>query len=144
MREDTLNLTLPKGSVERWTALQARRGKLDETIEIERASLKKALRSTIERALSEVGLTLDEVFSQDKGAVTRMKGKSLPNRRRQNGEVNSKASIKASRFVNPIKYRHPDDARKVWTGRGAQPRWMKDLLASGASLTSLAVSPAGE
>lgn len=135
MREDTLNLTLPKGSVERWTALQARRGKLDETIEIERASLKKALRSTIERALSEVGLTLDEVFSQDKDAVTRMKGKSIPNRRRQNS---------ASRFVNPIKYRHPDDARKVWTGRGAQPRWMKDLLASGASLTSLAASPDGE
>lgn len=135
MREDTLNLTLPKGSVERWTALQERRGKLDETIEIERASLKKALRSTIERALSEVGLTIDEVFSQDKDAVTRMKGKSIPNRRRQNS---------ASRFVNPIKYRHPDDARKEWTGRGVQPRWMTDLLNSGVSLASLAASPDGE
>ena len=31
----------------------------------------------------------------------------------------------------PIKYRHPDDASKVWTGRGVTPKWLQELLDSG-------------
>jgi len=31
----------------------------------------------------------------------------------------------------PIKYRHPKDPEKVWTGRGVTPKWMRDLLAAG-------------
>ncbi|MFA5983016.1 MAG: H-NS histone family protein [Methylococcaceae bacterium] len=28
----------------------------------------------------------------------------------------------------PIKYRHPDDPLKTWTGRGVMPVWLKTLL----------------
>ncbi|MBJ3763938.1 H-NS histone family protein [Maribius pontilimi] len=35
---------------------------------------------------------------------------------------------------SPPKYRNPDDPRKTWTGRGRQPAWIKDALASGKSL----------
>ncbi|MEA3413858.1 MAG: H-NS histone family protein [Pseudomonadota bacterium] len=39
----------------------------------------------------------------------------------------------------PPKYRNPKDASQTWTGRGKQPRWIRDSLASGKKLTDLAV-----
>ena len=30
-----------------------------------------------------------------------------------------------------IKYRHPDDPSKTWTGRGVAPKWMQELLSAG-------------
>jgi DNA-binding protein H-NS len=30
-----------------------------------------------------------------------------------------------------IKYRHPDDLSKTWTGRGVAPKWMQALLSAG-------------
>lgn len=32
------------------------------------------------------------------------------------------------------KYRNPDDASQVWSGRGRQPNWIKTYVASGKSL----------
>lgn len=34
----------------------------------------------------------------------------------------------------PVKYRHPDEPTYKWSGRGRQPAWMKELIASGKSL----------
>ncbi len=31
----------------------------------------------------------------------------------------------------PVKYRHPEDPEKTWTGRGVMPTWLKMLLDSG-------------
>jgi len=39
----------------------------------------------------------------------------------------------------PPKYRNPGDVSQTWTGRGKQPRWIRDALASGKKLTDLAV-----
>ncbi len=44
----------------------------------------------------------------------------------------------AKRAVAP-KYRNPDDATKTWTGRGKRPHWVRDALAKGAALDSLAI-----
>jgi DNA-binding protein H-NS len=30
-----------------------------------------------------------------------------------------------------VKYRHPDDRNKTWTGRGVAPKWMQELLNAG-------------
>ncbi len=30
-----------------------------------------------------------------------------------------------------VKYRHPHDPDKTWTGRGVMPRWMQDLINTG-------------
>lgn len=40
---------------------------------------------------------------------------------------------KASRAISkvPIKYRHPQDPEKTWTGRGMTPKWMQALLDEG-------------
>ena len=31
----------------------------------------------------------------------------------------------------PVKYRHPEDPEKTWTGRGVMPTWLQVLLDSG-------------
>lgn len=42
-------------------------------------------------------------------------------------------SKKTQRAVSkvPIKYRHPQDTEKTWTGRGMTPKWMQALLDKG-------------
>ena len=37
-----------------------------------------------------------------------------------------------------VKYRHPQDGSLEWTGRGRQPRWVGDFLASGGTIEQLA------
>lgn len=37
------------------------------------------------------------------------------------------------------KYRNPKNAEQTWTGRGKQPLWVRDALAAGTSLASLAI-----
>lgn len=38
-----------------------------------------------------------------------------------------------------VRYRHPDNAAEQWTGRGRQPQWVKNWLASGKSIDLLRV-----
>ncbi len=38
-----------------------------------------------------------------------------------------------------VRYRHPSDATLEWTGRGRQPKWVKDSLALGLTLDALSV-----
>jgi DNA-binding protein H-NS len=39
----------------------------------------------------------------------------------------------------PVRYRHPSDATLQWTGRGRQPKWVKDWVESGQALSALRV-----
>lgn len=36
-------------------------------------------------------------------------------------------------------YRNPSNSAETWTGRGRQPKWVRDALASGARLEDLAI-----
>lgn len=38
-----------------------------------------------------------------------------------------------------VKYRHPEDANKTWSGRGRKPAWIKDWEGQGRSLDELRV-----
>ncbi|WP_211451745.1 H-NS family nucleoid-associated regulatory protein [Collimonas antrihumi] len=38
-----------------------------------------------------------------------------------------------------VRYRHPSDALLQWTGRGRQPKWVQDWVASGKSLDAIRV-----
>jgi DNA-binding protein H-NS len=31
----------------------------------------------------------------------------------------------------PVKYRHPEDSEKTWTGRGVMPTWLQALINAG-------------
>jgi DNA-binding protein H-NS len=44
----------------------------------------------------------------------------------ENGKKSSRTISKVS-----IKYRHPKDVEKTWTGRGMTPKWMQALLDKG-------------
>jgi len=36
-------------------------------------------------------------------------------------------------------YRNPSNSAETWTGRGRQPKWVRDALASGARFEDLAI-----
>jgi len=36
-------------------------------------------------------------------------------------------------------YRNPSNSAETWTGRGRQPRWVRDALANGARLEDLVI-----
>lgn len=38
-----------------------------------------------------------------------------------------------------VRYRHPDNAAQQWTGRGRQPKWVKEWVDGGKSLDKLRV-----
>jgi len=38
-----------------------------------------------------------------------------------------------------VRYRHPDNASQQWTGRGRQPKWVKEWVDGGKSLDKLRV-----
>jgi DNA-binding protein H-NS len=39
----------------------------------------------------------------------------------------------------PIKYRHPEDPDKIWTGRGVMPKWLRELIDNGRSRSEFEV-----
>lgn len=44
-------------------------------------------------------------------------------------EIDKKPVRKGNKVA--VKYRHPDDPEKTWTGRGVTPKWMQALLDEG-------------
>lgn len=49
-------------------------------------------------------------------------------------------AIKTTPAPKPAKYRHPENPEVTWSGRGRQPAWVKEALASGKSLEQLLVN----
>ncbi len=39
-----------------------------------------------------------------------------------------------------VRYRHPADASLQWTGRGRQPKWIVEWLASGQTMDALCIA----
>lgn len=39
----------------------------------------------------------------------------------------------------PVRYRHPENEELKWTGRGHQPKWVREWIASGKSIDELRV-----
>lgn len=47
--------------------------------------------------------------------------------------------VKVAPAKGVAKYANPADRSQTWTGRGRQPAWVKDTLAQGKPLSSLAI-----
>lgn len=43
------------------------------------------------------------------------------------------------RAKGQVRFRHPDDSSKTWSGRGRKPVWVKEWEAAGRSLESIRV-----
>lgn len=54
-------------------------------------------------------------------------------------ELLSGQAAKSSRSKGTVRFRHPDDSSKTWSGRGRKPGWIKDWEASGKSVEALRV-----
>lgn len=49
------------------------------------------------------------------------------------------ASGKAPKAAVAPKYANPDNTSETWTGRGRQPRWVKDHLTAGGTVDDLLI-----
>lgn len=49
------------------------------------------------------------------------------------------AGVKSGKTKATVRFRHPDDPSKGWSGRGRKPAWIKDWEAKGRSLDDLRV-----
>lgn len=99
--------------------LLAQREALDRQIqETQRAERQSAI-DKVRTLMAEFGLTMDDLQGGKPSATGKKKG---------GAEGGRKA---------PVKYR--DAAGNSWTGRGLQPRWLKEALASGKQLSDFAV-----
>ncbi|MGB7480498.1 MAG: H-NS histone family protein [Burkholderiaceae bacterium] len=54
-------------------------------------------------------------------------------------ELVATSSPRSKRSTVAVRYRHPNDASLQWTGRGRQPKWVQEWVASGQSLDALKV-----
>lgn len=55
------------------------------------------------------------------------------------GLMQGKKPKAAAKSSAPAKYRNPADESQTWTGKGRQPQWFKDALATGVSPEALEV-----
>jgi DNA-binding protein H-NS len=76
---------------------------------------KAGIRKALEALAAQSGYTLDELL----------------------GDTTDR-SRKPSKVV-AVKYRHPANNSLAWTGRGRQPKWVVEYLASGGTFEQLAV-----
>lgn len=83
-----------------------------------RAEKNKAIEE-VKKLASAKGISLDDLVAEIGGAPKAKKGQS--------------------RGIVPIKFKHPKDPSKTWTGRGKRPIWFKDALASGLTEKQLTV-----
>lgn len=49
------------------------------------------------------------------------------------------SSTRAKTGTVAVRYRNPNDASQQWTGRGRQPKWVKEWVEGGKSLDKLRV-----
>lgn len=108
-------MNLAEMSVEELLQLQEQ---VAREIKLRRARDKKEVLSKIRALAAAGGYTLEELVA---GAAT-------------TGEP-----AKKTRTVAP-KYRHLQNPSLTWTGRGKQPRWVADYLASGKNLSDLLIA----
>lgn len=87
--------------------------------------LKSREESDLEAARKEIASIAERTGLSLKELIGASEGKSRV--RKQAGKV-------------AVQYRNPQDASQEWTGRGRQPKWIKELLASGKNLLSAKVS----
>lgn len=87
---------------------------VEKAIQKKTADNLKEARAAAETAARKYGLSLDQVL----GTARKTKGPSK---------------------TLPPKYRHPDDPKTTWSGKGRQPGWFRDAIASGKNADDLLI-----
>ena len=73
------------------------------------------------------GIELDEL-------IVVLKGDNALKKRKK-----SRVAKPSKRQTKVVKFAHPSDASKVWSGRGRQPSWIKEALVEGKQLSDFLI-----
>ena len=90
----------------------------------------KALQGKVAKAVADYDQRMKREAAAELEARARELGYSLDEL------LNVKGKKKAS---TPPKFAHPENPSLTWTGRGRQPQWFRDALASGKTEEDLAI-----
>jgi DNA-binding protein H-NS len=84
----------------------------------------------------------DEVTTVLSRRMTAEKAKLEQRLRRIEGTAGTPTEERARRPYPPVlpKYRNPKKPSQTWSGRGKQPRWLKEQLRAGKKLTDLLIN----
>ena len=106
-------------------SLLAQKAELDKQIAKAKAEEKAAVLDQMRSALEQYGITPEDLFTTAK-------------RGRKPGSTNSGER-------KPVAPKYRNEAGETWTGRGKQPKWVAEALASGLNLEDLMIEkPAAE
>lgn len=98
--------------------LLAQKAELERKIQETQRNERQAAIDKVRALMAEFGLSIDDLGGKSSSA----------GRKKAAGDGTRKAAVK---------YR--DAAGNTWSGRGLQPRWLKEALSSGKSLADFAV-----
>ncbi len=87
---------------------------IDKEIASRRKEEQKQAKRELKQVADKYGFALDDLV---KGSVSGTK--------------------KGSRGNSPVRFRHPDDPSRTWSGRGRKPIWVKEWEAAGRSVDEL-------
>lgn len=90
-----------------------------ELIEKKKAQALVDARAEIERIAAATGMSVEELLGLKAGKSARRPA--------------------AAKKPVAIKYRNPKDHTQTWSGRGKQPRWLSDMLATGGRLENFLI-----
>ncbi|MFK7996051.1 MAG: H-NS family nucleoid-associated regulatory protein [Granulosicoccus sp.] len=107
--------------------LKKERLKIDQAIKIKEKRDKKATLAKMVAIAKQNGFELNELLS-DSTLTAQIDSKS------GTGQKTAKPRAK----VAP-KYKNPLDLTQTWTGRGRQPKWVKEQLENGADINDLRI-----
>ena len=92
-------------------------------------------------------MSVDELWEMHEEISKQLEAKILAEKKMREGRLNSLPAktdrLKAHRPYPPVvpKFANPDDPSQVWSGRGKQPQWVKEKLASGLAVEPQQVVP---
>lgn len=106
-------------------SLLAQKAELDKQIAKAKAEEKASVLAQMRSAMEQYGITPEDLFTTAK-------------RGRKPGSTNSGER-------KPVAPKYRNEAGETWTGRGKQPKWVAEALASGLTLEDLLIEkPAAE
>lgn len=121
-----MDINLSEMSVPELRRLQ---GRLETEIRRRDETARRDVLKQFKKIAAEHGVSLDDVLAD---APAKSAPKAAPRSRKK-----AASPTKGKRV--PMKYRHPEDPKSGWTGRGRKPRWVEAWLGEGKSLDALLI-----
>jgi DNA-binding protein H-NS len=114
------------------TELRRLQGRVESEIRRRTDTTRRNLIKRMQKMAADEGLSLDDLLESAAPTVEAKTADAPKRTRRTAAKIEKKAPP-------VIKYRHPEDPSKGWSGRGRKPQWAMDWVAQGKSLDELAV-----